>query len=358
MPIQEFEPAREIISTDPGIDDAVALLVGYATLHNPALVATYGNGTTERTFANLKGIKDFVKENRKVNREIPLMIYAGAEGPSNGAPFKLEEKYGDSLDFIHGKGAMEGFGLDVLPISDEERSGVLYEREVNDENTKVDLFSFGAVTEIQTILKNPKMLPKVKSITIMGGTINEPGNVEPHLEANLRHDPEALVDIIQIANANHINITFVTLDVSHQKQLEFTPQRCEQLVSQLRQKGSPKIADLIQKLAGPDSKYFDFYTSIADRRDPKDHITPRSFEGPPIHDLTALMAKKFPDLFKIAKDDVITVTTEGPERGAIGEAQNHMNSTGTVDIVKDIKNDHSAELYWSLVADVLAGYYN
>lgn len=349
----EGEPIREIITTDPGIDDAVALLVAWSALKNPASVAVIGNGTIERTFGNLMVLGNFRKEYGRSKSTSTPVIFAGTDISSTGEHFQLEVKYGDSLDFIHGAGAMQGFGLEVTKIDDHDKSGVLYQRMVKDEHTKVDLFSFGAVTEILTILQNPGMRKKTKSVTLMGGSLHEPGNVEPHLEANFRHDPQALVQIIKLAAESEIKLTIVPLDVSQNRGLELTPKRMKKLVRHLRGRGSPKIADFIYSLAGSDSTYFKFYTDTADRYQQKSPYRKRKIKGPFIHDLTALMVKLHPELF-IIKRRRIKVITSGSEAGAIGVAQDHMEPDGNARVALDLLDRKVADLYWKYVEDYLA----
>ncbi len=332
------EIVQNITITDPGIDDAFALLVG-ASLRNHVMIATYGNDATSRTFANLEALSHFAEKHRRQPGKYPFQIFAGAEGPLSGKNFGLEVKYHGNLDFIHGEGVMEGMGHTTVEISPDQRSGIIYEKVKIQKETGIHVFSFGALTELFTVLNEPALRQKVGHVTIMGGAIKEPGNVEPHLEANLRHDPIALQKILHIAKEYHIPITLVPLDITHHKDLEFTPQRCNKLLHTLHERGAHDIATFIEKLTGPGSTYFEFYTKgTGDRFTQQKPYVPRTFAGPPIHDLTSLMSKLRPELFYTARVPV-KVTVEGLEAGAIGIAQYHMSPDAVIDVVMGLTDD-------------------
>lgn len=349
----ERRPSNQIITTDPGVDDAVAILVSWGLYDNPAYVATYGNGSIEQTFTNLSTLATSMERYKRNPARAQPVTFAGTLYPPGKNGFTLEEKYNGSLDFIHGKNAMEGFTISALPVKPDQESHVLYDRAA-DKESKTDLIALGALTEVHQQLNNANLRPHIGSVTLMGGAFREAGNVEPHQEANFRHDPLALREIIRITSESNIPLTIVPLDISHHPDLECTPERLDRLMTSLRERGAYTIAEVIHTLTGPDAAYFKFYTGQNHGRyDQQLPQSPRTFIGPPIHDLTAIMVARYPELFIIAEKQV-KVTAEGPEAGAIGEAQNHMSPDGKARVVIGLSHEGAADLYWNKVADALA----
>ncbi len=355
MSLSPESDTKYVFFADPGIDDSLGLLASVALPGEegyPAYVATHGNSTIPETFGNLRRIAEFITLYHRESDRIPPYVVAG------DGDLTLEEKYGSNLYFIHGSGAMEGAGLYPRSIREGDRAELLYQHLIREGRSDIGIISFGALTEVHTILNHQELLHRIKSITIMGGAFKEPGNVEPNLEANLRHNPVALQQIIRIANENNIEVTLVPLDVTHNKLLELTDTRMRTLTTKLKTSGSAMIAEFLERLAGRGSTYYRHYVeNTKDRRDQTPPYDQRSFYGPEIHDLTTLMVMLFPKLFLIVKNAQVKVTLTGSQAGSINFAQNHMNPDGKVNVVMDLASKTAAELYWNYYLDILANHY-
>lgn len=192
---------KVIFDTDPGIDDALALLLLAASpeVDLRAITVTHGNTSQEKCLRNalqlveLAGIK-----------HVPVI--RGASEPLVKELSVAEETHGDG-----------GLGYAILPPSNVKPSSVLAHDAIIDEVERhpheVTLLCVGPMTNIAlALLKKPSIAGKVKRIIAMGGAIHYPGNATPQSEYNVYCDPEAF-DIVLRAG---IDFTLVPLDVTYQ----------------------------------------------------------------------------------------------------------------------------------------------
>ena len=192
---------KVIFDTDPGIDDALALLLLAASpeVDLRAITVTHGNTSQEKCLRNalqlveLAGIK-----------HVPVI--RGASEPLVKELSVAEETHGDG-----------GLGYAILPPSNVKPSSVLAHDAIIDEVERhpheVTLLCVGPMTNIAlALLKKPSIAGKVKRIIAMGGAIHYPGNATPQSEYNVYCDPEAF-DIVVRAG---IDFTLVPLDVTYQ----------------------------------------------------------------------------------------------------------------------------------------------
>jgi len=190
-----------IIDTDPGIDDAIAIL--YA-LHNRAqnivaLTTVAGNIGLSVTTHNAGRICALA------NVDTP--VHAGA-----GAPIgkKARPETG-----IHGNDGLGGVVFpDPLraPDSQDAVGAMIAILDANPPQT-VDLFCLGPLTNLALLLeRSPKSAKRIRSVIAMGGAIDEPGNVGPKAEFNIAHDPHAAAAVL----AAELPFTLIPLDATRQ----------------------------------------------------------------------------------------------------------------------------------------------
>lgn len=188
-----------IIDTDPGIDDAIAILMalGSDKLDVRAITPVAGNKTIDVVCENALKIIELSGKDVKVAR--------GASKPVNR---ELE-----TADWVHGE---TGIGSLVLPTPTKELYNknaidTIYEEAVKWEG-KLQILAIGPLTNVAlAIRKYPELVDLIEKITIMGGAING-GNTTPASEFNIFVDPEAA----RIVFKSGIPVTMVGLDVTHQ----------------------------------------------------------------------------------------------------------------------------------------------
>ena len=171
---------KVIIDTDPGVDDAMAII--YAHLEPDiellGLTSIFGNVVIDTATRNALALVEMLGSSASVA--------AGARQPLKQQPKEVAWE-------VHGR---EGFG-DVPAMSPgiEADPRPAYEficDMVNQYPGEVVLCPVGPLTNLALALQHDASITsKVKSVVIMGGSVDEGGNVTPHAEANIWQDPHA-----------------------------------------------------------------------------------------------------------------------------------------------------------------------
>jgi purine nucleosidase len=190
-----------IYDTDPGIDDALGLLLLAASpeIDLLAITVTHGNTSQEKCLNNALKLVELTGITK-------VPVARGAEEPLVKELSVAEE--------THGEG---GLGYAILPKSAispcSELAHDLIIRLVRENPGEVTLLCVGPMTNIAlAFLKAPEIVSKVRRIVSMGGAIHYPGNVTPQAEYNVFCDPEAF----EIVLKSGIDFTLVPLDVTYQ----------------------------------------------------------------------------------------------------------------------------------------------
>jgi len=192
-----------LIDTDPGVDDALAILLAFSSpeLRVEGLTTVAGNVSLELGSLNALKLLDFLGVD-----DVP--VAAGAEKP-------LLRKSRDASN-IHGETGLGGATLPEPKGQMDERGAVEFILEKVDElGRDLTLIPIGPLTNIAgAILARPSVTDEISRIVIMGGAFNLTpyghGNVSPVAEFNVWHDPEAA----KIVFDSGIPITAIGLDVT------------------------------------------------------------------------------------------------------------------------------------------------
>ena len=195
------EPIKLIIDTDPGVDDAVAILMALAVSEIKILGLTTvgGNVPLARTTRNALALLQAAGRS-----DIP--VAKGASRPLRGR-FKYAPQF-------HGPGGLSHRLPDpsVGPVT-KGAVEFLYDQVTADEPGEVTVVALGPLTNIAQLLwERPFALEQAKNIIVMGGAVNAPGNVTPKAEFNIYSDPVAAEVVI----ASGLPITLVDLAACRQ----------------------------------------------------------------------------------------------------------------------------------------------
>ena len=195
------ELIKLIIDTDPGVDDAVAILMASAVpeIEILGLTTVGGNVPLARTTRNALALLQAAGRS-----DIP--VAKGASRPLRGR-FKYAPQF-------HGPGGLSHRLPDpsVNPVT-KGAVEFLYDQLTADEPGEVAVVALGPLTNIAQLLwERPFALEQAKNIIVMGGAVNAPGNVTPKAEFNIYSDPVAA----EVVLASGLPITLVDLAACRQ----------------------------------------------------------------------------------------------------------------------------------------------
>lgn len=167
-----------ILSTDPGIDDAVAIALALFSeeLDVKLICPIFGNVSLEHT---------------KSNTEKLLTLYRKTPEVVSGSARPLLRDAINASD-IHGESGMDGYEFPAATIfSDSSRTAVEAMHEVVNQEEQTTLVGIGPLTDIALFLHlYPRDLAKIDRIVVMGGSLGR-GNYGVLSEFNFAADPEA-----------------------------------------------------------------------------------------------------------------------------------------------------------------------
>lgn len=207
---------RLIIDTDPGLDDAVAILLALAAadeLEVLGIVAVAGNLPLSQTERNARRICELAER-----PDVP--VYAGCARPML-RPLATAER-------VHAETSRDQLLLPDPTMVPQAQHGVdfLIETLRSADPGTITLCALGPLTNIaMALVKAPEIAGQIHELVLMGGAGFELGNVTPAAEFNIHVDPHAAAIVIN----SGIPITMIPLDVTHQ--VLSTPLRIEALRS-------------------------------------------------------------------------------------------------------------------------------
>ena len=191
-----------IIDTDPGQDDAVAILLALASpdeLEVLGITAVAGNVPLSLTERNARIVCELAGRP-------DIAVYAGCDRP-------LRRKL-VTAEHVHGKTGLDGPELPEPKIKLQEKHGVdfIIDTILQEPENSVSLCPLGPLTNIASaILKQPKIVSRIKQIVLMGGAYFEVGNITPTAEFNIFVDPDAAKIVFEAG----IDMVVMPLDVTH-----------------------------------------------------------------------------------------------------------------------------------------------
>ena len=255
------EHARIIIDTDPGQDDAVAMLLAFASPEIEVLGVTSvaGNVPLELTTTNALKICELAGR-------IDVPVHAGAARPLVRRLITAE--------YVHGKTGLDGPDLadPAMAVRDGHAVDFIVETLRREPAGSVTLCTLGPLTNVALAFAvAPDVIGRVKRIVAMGGGAFEGGNTTPVAEFNILVDPHAAQAVFQAG----IPTVLMPLDVTH---------KC--LTTRARVQG---FRDLGTKVGDAVAELLDFF----ERFDEAKYGT----DGGPLHDPTVIAWLIAPKIF-------------------------------------------------------------
>lgn len=252
---------RIVIDTDPGVDDAMAIIFALAhpALEVVGITTVHGNVDLGRTTRNALGLVELA------GLDIP--VAAGADRALNRPPF-------DRAGHVHG---VEGLG-NVPPMRPGRRpdprsaATFLCETVARAPGT-VTICAIGPLTNLALALEHdPAIAERAAGVVLMGGAVDVGGNVTAQSEFNVWADPEAADRVF----AAPWTVTQVGLDITMQVLL--SRHEVETIAA-----AAPRLGGFVKAIS---AHYLDF------------HRNHRGIDGCPMHDPSAIITLTDPDLFR------------------------------------------------------------
>ena len=255
-------PRKIIIDTDPGQDDAFAILLALASPEDVEVLgicAVAGNVPLALTQKNARIICELAGKS-------DVRVFAGSDAP-------LQRKL-VTAEHVHGKTGLDGPALPepTMPLESQHAVDFIIETLRGEPAHSVTLCPLGPLTNIATaFLKAPDIVGRVRQIVLMGGAYFEVGNITPAAEFNIYVDPEAA----EVVFKSGIPLVVMPLDVTHKV-----------LTTRKRIEAFRAMGTEVGRMA---AEWADFF----ERFDAKKYGS----EGAPLHDPTVIAYLLKPELF-------------------------------------------------------------
>ncbi|WP_134680028.1 nucleoside hydrolase [Paracoccus ravus] len=267
-----------IIDSDPGQDDAVAILLALASpeLEVMGITAVAGNVPLDLTQKNARIICEIAGRG-------DIAVHAGYDRPMLRPLVTAEH--------VHGKSGLDGIDLfePSSPLAPGHGVDFIIETLRREPSGSVTLVPIGPLTNIAAAFhRAPDIIPRIAEIALMGGAYFEVGNITPAAEFNIYVDPEAA----KVVFASGAPLTVLPLDVTHRAVTS------RAWVETMRDSGP-----VGQAVAG--------WTDFFERFDREKYGS----EGAPLHDPCAIAYLLKPELFRGRSINVEIETTGEFTRG-------------------------------------------
>lgn len=291
-----------IVDCDPGVDDAIALLLAFGlNLPIQGITTVAGNVPLSLTQSNARKICTLANR-----ADIPVFA---------GCPRPLLRPLATAED-IHGATGLQGSPLPEPTVPLQSQHSVDYlTQQLLSASEPTTIAALGPLTNIAVaLIQNPEIAKNIEQLVIMGGAVGQ-GNITPSAEFNMYVDPHAAHVVLTAG----IPTTLITLDLTHQ--VLTTPERLEAIKA---------IGNSVSKAA---AGLLYFYG--------QSDVERYGLPGGPLHDPCVLAYLHSPDLFTTKKVSVELELTSEPAMGRTiidwhGDATRPDGTASTVQVAETV----------------------
>jgi purine nucleosidase len=270
-----MRPRRIIIDCDPGVDDAIALLLALASpddLHVLGITTVAGNVGEELTSRNARIVRQLARR-----EDVPVL--AGCTRPMVREPVAARHFHGAS-----GLGGFEPFEPSA-PLAPGHAVDFIAETLRTAEPGAVDVVVIGPMTNVAVaMILDRTLASKIGTIVVMGGARSAGGNITASAEYNIFADPHAA----HVVFSSGCDIVALGLDATYQ--VRATPPRIA-AIRVIGTRAARAAADLLD---------------FSNTTEPE-----RAVEGAPLHDPCTIAWLLRPELFA-SRPCYVSVETNSP----------------------------------------------
>lgn len=305
-----------IVDCDPGVDDAIALLLAFGlTLPIQGITTVAGNVPLRLTQSNARKICTLANRT-----DIPVFA---------GCPRPLLRPLATAED-IHGATGLQGATLPEPAVALQSQHSVDYlTQQLLNASEPITIAALGPLTNIAVaLIQTPEITKNIGQLVVMGGAMGQ-GNITPSAEFNMYVDPHAAHVVLTAG----IPTTLITLDITHQ--VLTTPER----LAAIKAIGNPVSTAAAGLLS--------FYG--------QSDIERYGLPGGPLHDPCVLAYLHSPDLFTTKKVTVdLELTSEQAMGRTIidwhGDAARPDGTTSTIQVANTV----NVQGFYDLLSQALA----
>ncbi|MEQ9811322.1 MAG: nucleoside hydrolase [Azospirillaceae bacterium] len=310
------QPRRIIIDCDPGIDDAIALLLAFASpeLELRGITVVSGNVSIDLTVRNTLQICALAGESG-------VAVHAGCHRPLVREPIR---------GLFSGPTGLGKLDLTAPTRPPAGRHAVAFLVEAltaaAEEGAPITVCTMGPLTNLAVALRiNPKIAAGIERVVMMGGAYQVPGNRTPAAEFNILADPHAA----HIVFSSGLPITAIGLDASHQAL------------------STPERVAMIEAVGGALGRTVGDLLRFWDRGDPARFAGP----GGPLHDPLVIAHLLRPQAFA-TRAAAVAVELEGALTlgQTVPDWYGQTGAAASVDVVTEV----DADAFYGLLAERLA----
>lgn len=309
---KNIEKIPVLLDTDPGCDDAVAIMLAikHSLFDIKAITVVAGNQSLDKTTQNALKICSYLGVDN-------LLVAAGMSQPI------IRNQI--IADHIHGETGLGNFDYRAPTIQLDPRHGVnlIIETLLNSEGD-ITFVALGPLTNLAMAMRlEPKIIPKIKQIVMIGGSY-QLGNITPAAEFNIYADPEAAQIVISCGRP----IVMIGLSITEKVMAS------KEVIN--------RIAAIPNKAATLFMNVLGFYT--------KSNKQIYAFEASPVYDPAAIVYLINPAIFTIKP-----MYVEVELKSELSYGRTHCDYYGTLNKTANVQvvTDLDSEEFWETVSNVI-----
>jgi inosine-uridine nucleoside N-ribohydrolase len=228
-----------LIDTDPGIDDALALILALRSpeLDVKGITVVHGNVSVDQGTANALKVLELVGRT-----DVPV---------ASGAPAPLLRPARDAR-IVHGEDGLGG-ALPGPPIGTpvDEYGPAFLTRTVESAARPITVITLGPLTNLAiALLASPHLRERIERLYVMGGAVRSEGNTIPGAEYNIHCDPEAAAIVLRGGVPTTLIGLNVTMRCVFPRELSERLRDADDPVQQFVGRATSPVAELYQRYYG------------------------------------------------------------------------------------------------------------